>query len=106
MTVATSQPLSAVLKEATATAHEDAEGSRFMEELLGGKLNTEAVAEFTGQLWFIYEALERAVRAIEDQPLAGSIVDRRQSVRSPSRLTWRGCTARTGAMLSVSCQQL
>ena len=40
MTVATSQPLSAVLKEATATAHEDAEGSRFMEELLGGKLNT------------------------------------------------------------------
>ena len=48
-----------------------------MEELLGGKLNTEAVAEFTGQLWFIYEALERAVRAIEDQPLAGSIVDRR-----------------------------
>ena len=77
MTVTTSQPLSAVLKEATATAHEDAEGSRFMEELLGGKLNTEAVAEFTGQLWFIYEALERAVRAIEDQPLAGSIVDRR-----------------------------
>ena len=53
MTVATSQPLSAVLKEANATAHEDAEGSRFMAELLGGQRNTETVAEFTGQWWFI-----------------------------------------------------
>lgn len=77
MTVATSQPLSAALKEATAAAHEDAEGSRFMEELLSGQLNRDAVAEFTGQLWFIYEALERAVREIEDHPLAASIVDRR-----------------------------
>lgn len=49
MTVATSQPLSAALKEETAAAHEDAEGSRFMEELLSGQLNRDAVAEFTGQ---------------------------------------------------------
>ena len=77
MTVATSQPLSKALREATATAHENAEGSRFMERLLSGKLNADAVAEFTGQLWFIYEALERAVRTIEEFPLASSIVDRR-----------------------------
>lgn len=77
MTVATSQPLSKALRAATATAHENAEGSRFMEELLSGKLNADAVAEFTGQLWFIYEALERAVRAIDGAPLAASIVDRR-----------------------------
>ena len=106
MTVATSQPLSAVLKEATATAHEDAEGSRFMEELLGGKLNTEAVAEFTGQLWFIYEALERAVRAIEDQPLAGSIVDRRLERQVSLEADLAGMYGATGAMPSVSCQQL
>lgn len=77
MAVATSQPLSKALREATATAHDDAEGSDFMEQMLSGKLSIDAVAEFAGQLWFVYEALERAVRGIADVPLAASIVDRR-----------------------------
>ncbi|MFH0412626.1 heme oxygenase (biliverdin-producing) [Corynebacterium sp. L4756] len=77
MTVTTSEPLSLALRAATATAHENAETSDFMEELLGGKLDAAAVAEFTGQLWFVYEALERAVRGIEEHPLAAAIVDRR-----------------------------
>ena len=101
MTVATSQPLSKALREATATAHENAEGSRFMEELLSGKLNADAVAEFTGQLWFVYEGLERAVRAIEGTDLAASIVGVARSARHHQKLTRLGCTALIGVIPSA-----
>lgn len=82
MTVATSQPLSLALRAATATAHENAEGSDFMAQLLAGKLDSEAVHEFTGQLWFIYDALERAVHEVKDTALTSTIFDSRLDRRA------------------------
>lgn len=54
-------PLSHELREATAGVHEAAENAGFMTRLLGGNLDLGAVADYAGQLWFIYTALEGAV---------------------------------------------
>lgn len=78
MTVAmTTTPLSQMLREETARAHASAEGSDFMTRLMAGELSAEALATFTGQLWFIYEALERAVRAVAHTRIAGAVADPR-----------------------------
>ena len=69
------EPLSLALKTSTAIAHERAEHSTFMDELLGGRLS---VAEFTRlqeQSWLFYTALEKAARAVADDPIAADIVD-------------------------------
>ena len=63
MTVTLNKPLSAALREATAHAHENAEGSAFMQRLMSGQLSRAAAADLTGQLWFVYESLERAGRS-------------------------------------------
>lgn len=55
-------PLSRELREATAGVHGAAESAGFMTHLLGGRLEFGAVADYVGQLWFIYTALEGAVR--------------------------------------------
>ncbi len=77
MTVAAPVSLSQELKDATAAAHRSAEGSEFMTALLGGELSLEAVATFTGQLWFIYEALERAVRGASGSSCGEAVADER-----------------------------
>jgi len=64
VTVTLNKPLSAALREATAHAHENAEGSAFMQRLMSGQLSRAAAADLTGQLWFVYESLERAVRSV------------------------------------------
>lgn len=69
--------LSALLKAETAEVHSDAENSRFMTQLLDGKLTIEAVAELTSQLYFIYEALEQAVRANREVPETAAVYDER-----------------------------
>lgn len=63
MNVTSEKPLSARLRECTTAAHENAEQSPFMVHLLEGRLSHAAVADYTGQLRFIYDALEAAVRA-------------------------------------------
>lgn len=77
MTIALDRPLSLALREETARAHEGAEGSSFMRRLMAGELDAKAVADLTGQLWFVYEALERAVRAVAETATAGAVSDPR-----------------------------
>ncbi|MFD5869066.1 heme oxygenase (biliverdin-producing) [Corynebacterium sp. NPDC060344] len=74
----TTDSLTARLREATAAAHDDAENSGFMTALLDGDygdLGACATADLAGQLWFIYGALEDAVRAIADTPEGEAIRD-------------------------------
>lgn len=75
-------PLSEVLRDATSMAHEHAEGSTFMTKLLSGDLNANAISSLSGQLWFIYDALENAVRRVSTTPVAAPIVDTRLERRA------------------------
>ena len=69
--------LSALLKSETAQEHSKAENSQFMTQLLEGQLDIRAVAELTSQLYFIYEALEQAVRANRHAPEIAAVYDPR-----------------------------
>lgn len=82
----TTTPLSRALREETSRAHAGAEGSDFMTRLLAGELSPEALATFTGQLWFIYEALERAVRNGAQTPIVGAVADPRLERREALEL--------------------
>lgn len=77
MTVTLKKPLSVALREETAHAHENAERSAFMQRLISGELTAEAAADLGGQLWFVYESLERAVRSVADTPIASAVADPR-----------------------------
>lgn len=67
--------LSVDLKESTLKAHERAESSTFVSRLLEGELSREAFADLTAQLWFIYSALEAAVRAAGENDAIERIYD-------------------------------
>lgn len=71
------QPLSQTLRDETARAHAGAEGSEFMTALVRGDLDAEAVHALTGQLWFIYDALETAVRRVAHTALGSAVADPR-----------------------------
>ncbi|PMC62404.1 biliverdin-producing heme oxygenase [Corynebacterium xerosis] len=73
----TTERLTTRLREATAAAHDDAENSGFMSTLLDGELHACAAADLAGQLWFVYGALEDAVRSIADTPEGAAIADER-----------------------------
>ena len=73
----TQQPLSKQLREHTLAAHEDAETSDFMHRLLKGQLGRDAIAEYHAQMWFIYDALEHAVRTVADSPIGANFADPR-----------------------------
>ena len=73
----TTERLTTRLREATAAAHDDAENSGFMSALLDGELHACAAADLAGQLWFVYGALEDAVRSIADTPEGAAIADER-----------------------------
>ena len=77
MTTATDtrESLSAALKTSTAEAHDKAEHSVFMHELLAGKLSVANFIALQEQSWLFYSALEDAARAVADHPLASEIVD-------------------------------
>lgn len=82
MAVATElTPLSVALREETSRAHELAEGSDFMTRLMAGDLNREALIAYTGQLWFVYEALERVVRDV-DTPVGDPRLERHNAIES------------------------
>lgn len=67
--------LSAALRTHTAQAHEEAEQTTFMNELLKGELNVEEFIRLQEQSWFFYTALEEAVRACAEDPRAQQILD-------------------------------
>lgn len=71
------QPLSVRLRECTAQAHEHAEGSDFMTSLLGGDATPEDFTALTAQLFFVYSALEDAMRRHRGGEYAGQIYDPR-----------------------------
>ncbi|WP_043471240.1 heme oxygenase (biliverdin-producing) [Kitasatospora sp. MBT66] len=68
-------PFSTVLRTASSAEHEAAEQSSFMSRLLGGHLGIEAYADLTGQLWFVYRALEERAEELAEHPVAGPFVD-------------------------------
>lgn len=72
-----SQPLSEALREHTAKAHEDAEHSTFMNQLLKGKLDTTAFIHLQEQSWFFYSALEEAARSCAPDPRSQELLDPR-----------------------------
>ncbi|WPF65503.1 MULTISPECIES: biliverdin-producing heme oxygenase [unclassified Corynebacterium] len=71
------QSLSAELKVFTAAAHEEAESSTFMADLMGGKLSAADFLRLQEQAWLFYSALEKAAHAVSDTDRAGRIVDTR-----------------------------
>ncbi|GAA1471071.1 Heme oxygenase [Corynebacterium felinum] len=71
----TATPLSAELKSSTAEAHERAEHSTFMDELLGGKLDTAAFVALQQQSWLFYAALEEAADAVRESGYATDLLD-------------------------------
>lgn len=75
MQLAIEKSLSTKLRECTSAAHTDAEQSPFMSLLLEGRLAREAAVAYTGQLWFIYAALEQGVRAVAHQPYMSFVAD-------------------------------
>ena len=68
-------PFSTVLRTASSEEHEAAEHSPFMGNLLGGRLGIAAYADLTGQLWFVYRALERRNAELAEHPVAGPFID-------------------------------
>ncbi|APT85147.1 heme oxygenase (biliverdin-producing) [Corynebacterium aquilae] len=71
----TTSQLSVELKTSTAAAHERAEHSTFMDELLGGRLGVADFIALQEQSWLFYTALENAARAVADDPIAADVVD-------------------------------
>ena len=96
----TQERFSARLKESTKYVHDNAEHSTFMEDLMGGSLNTEAYLRLINQYVHIYEALEAVsehyradIRALGQEgdidaplPATAEYVERiRATVNSPER---------------------
>ena len=71
------------LKDATRPAHEDAEGSSFVGDLLEGRLGRDAYADLLTQTYLLYDVLERAVAAQADHPQVQAFV-MPELVRLPS----------------------
>ena len=69
--------LSERLREETRQAHDRAEHSSFMEELLAGELDAAAFTAFQEQALLFYTALEEAVDACTGDPRLADIADRR-----------------------------
>ncbi|WP_033222856.1 heme oxygenase (biliverdin-producing) [Kitasatospora phosalacinea] len=71
-----SAAFSALLRTASAEEHQAAEQSSFMGDLLGGRLGVQAYTDLTGQLWYVYRALESRLGALAADPVAGPLIDR------------------------------
>ena len=73
-------PLSAVLRAATRSAHEDAEQRPFIVALMRGELGTAAYADLAAQHLAIYAALEGAGRRVRDLPGGSIVIDHLERV--------------------------
>jgi heme oxygenase len=62
------------IRTATWANHERAAASRFMGELVAGRLDHEAYADLVAQHWFVYGVLEEAAAAHRSDPVAGAFV--------------------------------
>ncbi|WP_018180094.1 heme oxygenase (biliverdin-producing) [Jongsikchunia kroppenstedtii] len=69
--------LSTVLREATAVAHDRAERSEFVADLMDGKLDADAYRQLAIQLFYVYEALEAVGGRLADDPIVAPMIDER-----------------------------
>ncbi|HYQ73924.1 biliverdin-producing heme oxygenase [Cellulomonas sp.] len=67
-------PLSLLLREGTRPEHEAAEGSTFVEDLLGGRLTTAAYVDLALQLHAVYVALEEVGEEVRRTPAGAGVV--------------------------------
>lgn len=67
-------PLSQLLREGTRPEHEAAEGSSFVEELLGGRLTARAYVDLALQLHAVYVALEETAELVRLAPGGAGVV--------------------------------
>ena len=67
-------PFSTRIREATAREHEEAENSGFITQMLDGSLGIDAYRRYTGQLWFIYRALEAPSDRLAADPVVGPFI--------------------------------
>lgn len=67
-------PFSTRIRDATARQHEEAENSSFITDMLDGSLGLESFLRYTGQLWFIYRALEDRSDQLAADPVAGPFI--------------------------------
>jgi heme oxygenase len=65
---------SEAIKAASWNLHEEAEESRYMEDLLAGKLDLRRYADLAIQHYYVYGVLEKAAAAMEDHPIASPFV--------------------------------
>ena len=75
--IAHNNDLSEELRTHTAQAHEEAEHSTFMNDLLTGKLDAQAFIKLQEQSWLFYTALEAAARACAEDSRAAGLLDSR-----------------------------
>lgn len=67
-------PLSLLLREGTRPEHEAAEGSSFVEDLLGGRLTVRAYVDLALQLHAVYVALEETAELVRRAPGGAGVV--------------------------------
>lgn len=67
-------PFSQAVKAASWEVHEHAEHSRFMQELMAGRLDRAAYARLVAQQYFAYRDLEAGSRAMADDPVGSRFV--------------------------------
>lgn len=72
-----SAPLSKTLQSSTNVAHEQAENAGFVTRLLAGDSGPDALVALLAQSLPVYEALEKATRAVGDDPRIAPILDSR-----------------------------
>jgi heme oxygenase len=75
MTADTETRFSQAIRQASWTLHQSAEGSNFMGDLMEGRIDRDLYAEYVGQLYCVYEALEAAGQTMKDDEIAGPFVD-------------------------------
>ncbi|GEE00989.1 putative heme oxygenase [Gordonia spumicola] len=73
--VAPEDTLSAAMKKGSAAEHDQAEGSSFMSDLLGGKMPADGYVAYLRRLRPVYEALESTARALAADPIASKVID-------------------------------
>lgn len=66
---------SARLRAATAVAHEQAETSPFIDDLMSGRLDADAYRRLAEQLYFVYRAMEEVGDELAGDPVADAVLD-------------------------------
>lgn len=68
-------PLSVAMRDGSRAQHDDAEGSTFVSELMGGRVSEVGYVNYLRALRPIYAALEETGRALADHPVVGALHD-------------------------------